>query len=111
MSGRLRSAWGPDVEQQEGRDTYAEQPGCSYPVFTGDWFFGLEHPAAFAVPDRRGWSCTTTRSGTKNSVIHSFSAVMGVAQSHQAMPEAFMDYLWQVRNPSFVRPLYTASTG
>jgi hypothetical protein len=101
---------GLDAEQQEGRDTYAEQPGCGYPVFTGDWFFGLEHPAAFAVPDR-GLELYHHPVWDENSVIHSFSAVMGVAQSHEAVPEAFMDYLWQVRNPRLTKPLYTVSTG
>ncbi len=44
---------GPDAEQQSGLDTYADQPGCGFPVYAGDWFFGIEHAAAFTVPGER----------------------------------------------------------
>ncbi len=101
---------GPDAEEQEGLDTYAPQPGCGYPVWAGDWFMGVEHPAAFTVPRERlelyhhpVWD--------EDNVIASFPAVFGVAQHHRYVAEAFMDYLWRIRNPRLERPFITFTSG
>jgi len=101
---------GPEAEEQRGLETCANQPGCGYPVYAGDWFVGLEHPAAFAVPGERlelfhhpVWD--------DDGVIESFPAVFGVARSHAHVPGAFMDYLWNIRLPRLARPFVTISVG
>ncbi|MFO7946806.1 MAG: hypothetical protein R6V19_08320 [Armatimonadota bacterium] len=101
---------GPQSEEIEGLDTYAHQPGCGYPVYAGDWFFGLEHPAGFTVPGERlemyhhpTWSAEGT--------IQSFRAVFGAAESHEDVPERFMDYLWAIRNPRPKKPYVVITTG
>jgi len=101
---------GPDAEEQQGLETYAPQPGCGYPVWAGDWFIGVEHPAAFTVPGERlelyhhpVWD--------DEGVIESFPAVYGVAQTHGGAAEAFMDYLWRIRNPRLERPFITVTSG
>ncbi|HCA45781.1 MAG TPA: hypothetical protein DEP45_00085 [Armatimonadetes bacterium] len=101
---------GPGGEEIEDLATYAPQPGCGYPVWAGDWFAGLEHPAAFAVPRERlelyhhpVWD--------EEGVIASFSAVFGVAGSHEQVAEAFMDYLWRIRKPRLEQPFVTFTSG
>lgn len=101
---------GPDAEEQEGLDTYVDQPGCGYPVWAGDWFVGLEHPSAFAVPGERlelyhhpVWD--------EEGVIESFTAVFGPAATHGRVPEAFMDYVWRIRRPKLERPFLTFTSG
>ena len=101
---------GPDAEQQLGLDTYADQPGCGFPVYAGDWFFGLEHASAFIVPAER-LELYQHPIWDENRIIESFPAVFGVAASHEAVPEAFMDYLWHVRIPRLPEPLVTISVG
>lgn len=101
---------GPDAEEQTGLETYAEKPACGYPVYAGDWFFGLEHASGFAVPGdalnlyhHPVWDA--------DGRIESFSAVVGSAADHAGVPEAFMDYLWHIRNPRLSEPLYMITTG
>ncbi len=101
---------GPDAEQQAGLDTYAEQPGCGYPVYAGDWFFGIEHPSAFAVPDD-GLELYHHPVWDETGTIESFPAVFGAATDHETVPQAFMDYVWDIRNPRLSRPLFTITTG
>ena len=101
---------GPDAEQQVGLDTYADQPGCGFPVYVGDWFVGLEHASAFTVPGER-LELYHHPIWDDNRAIESFPAVFGVAADHEAVPEAFMDYLWHVRIPRLPRPLVTISVG
>lgn len=100
---------GPDAEEQQGLDTYAPQPGCGYPVWAGDWFLGVEHPSAFAVPGERlelfhhpVW---------EGGVIESFPAVFGVAPTAGEVADAFMDYLWRIRRPRLERPFLTFTSG
>ena len=101
---------GLDGEEQRGLQTYAEQPGCGYPLWMGDWFIGMEHPAAFTVPGEDlelyhhpVWDA--------NGRIACCPAVYGVAADHKAVPEAFKDYLWHIRLPKLDRPLYQISVG
>jgi len=101
---------GPDADQQTGLDTYADQPGCGFPVYAGDWFCGIEHASAFTVPGERLeiyhhpiWD----EAGT----IETFPAVFGVATDHQAVPQAFMDYVWDIRIPRLAEPVITLSVG
>lgn len=100
---------GPHAEEQQGLDTYVPQPGCGYPVWAGEWFLGVEHPAAFTVPGARlelyhhpVW---------EDGAITSFAAVFGVARSHSQVAQAFMDYLWRVRRPRLERPFLIFSNG
>jgi hypothetical protein len=101
---------GLGAEEQDGLETYAEQPGCGYPVWIGDWFAGMEHPAAFTVP---GEHLELFHHPVWNGVreIECCPAVFGVAADHDSVPEAFKDYLWHIRLPKLDRPLYQISVG
>ncbi len=101
---------GPASEEVIGLDTYANTPGCGYPVYAGEWFFGLEHPVGFAVPGETlelyhhpVWD--------EQGRITSFPAVFGVGRSHVDVPCAFMDYIWQIRNPRLAKPFIHVTTG
>lgn len=106
---------GPEREEQEGLDTYAPQPGCGYPVWAGDWFLGLEHPAAFAVPVAQGGGVRLELyhhpTWDEDGAIVSFPAVFGVAATPGRVPEAFMAYLERIRNPRLPRPFITFTSG
>ncbi len=101
---------GPDAEEQEGLDTYVPQPGCGYPVWAGDWFVGMEHAAAFTVPGER-LALYHHPVWDDDGVIESVTAVFGVADLHRNVAEAFMDYLWRIRNPRLERPFITFTSG
>lgn len=102
---------GPGAEEQSGLDSYAPPvPGCGYPVWAGDWFAGLEHPVGFVVPGERlelfhhpVWD--------DERRIESYTAVYGAAESHQAVRDAFMDYMWQIRLPRLSKPIFHLSVG
>ena len=101
---------GMNAEEQTGLDTYADQPGCGYPVWWDDWFVGVEHPCGFVVPGQRlelfhhpVWS--------SDRKIVSYSAVYGAAADHASVPEAFQDYLWHIRLPRLDRPIFHLSVG
>ena len=101
---------GMDAEEQQGLDTYADQPGCGYPVWVDDGFVGVEHPCGFTVPGDRlelfhhpVWS-TDRR-------IASYAAVYGVASDPGSVPAAFEDYLWHIRLPRLDRPIFHISVG
>ncbi len=101
---------GPDAEEQTGVETYAEKPACGYPIYSGDWFFGLEHATGFAIP---GGGIELFHHPTWDATGHirSFPAVFGCAASHADVAEAFMDYLWHIRNPRLSEPFYMITTG
>ena len=102
---------GPDAEEQSGLDSYAPPvPGCGYPVWAGDWFAGLEHPVGFTVP---GDSLELFHHPVWDDErrIESYTAVYGAAKSHEAVRDAFMDYLWQIRLPRLSKPIFHLSVG
>lgn len=99
---------GLDAEQQEGRDTYANQPGCGFPVYSGDWFFGIEHPSAFTVPGETIEIYHHPVWDADGSII-SFPTVFGCAASREAVPDLFMDYLWTIRYPRLSKPFIIVS--
>jgi hypothetical protein len=101
---------GPEREEQVGLDTYAAQPGCGYPVYAGDWFVGLEHPAAFTIPGER-LELYQHPTWDEQGVIESFSAVYGVAPGPAHVAEAFMDYVWHIRLPRLAKPFITFTVG
>ena len=101
---------GPDGGEQSGLDTYAAQPGCGYPVYAGDWFIGLEHPAGFTVPGDGLELCQHPTWG-EDGTIESFAAVYGAAADHSHVPAAFMDYVWNIRNPRLTAPFITMTVG
>lgn len=101
---------GPDAEEVEGFETYAPQPGCGYPVWAGDWFAGLEHPAAFAFPGER-LELFHHPTWDDEGAIESFTAVFGAAETHAKVADAFMDYVWRIRNPKLQRPFISVTSG
>lgn len=102
---------GLDAEEITGLETYAGQPGCGYPVYAGEWFAGLEHPTGFAVPQGGRLELFQHPTWGEAGRIVSFPAVWGAAASHEAAPQAFMDYLWRIRNPRLERPLTMITVG
>ena len=101
---------GCDAAQQDGLDTYAGKPACGYPVYAGDWFFGLEHATGFAVPGETlelyhhpVWD--------GDGQIRGIPAVFGAAASHERVADAFMDYVWHIRLPRLSSPFVTVTIG
>lgn len=95
----------------EGLATYANQYGCGYPVYAGDWFVGLENPCGFALPAAGNVELYQHPTWDADGSLTSFPAVYGVAPDHEAVPEAFMDYLWRIRRPRLERPLTHVTVG
>jgi hypothetical protein len=95
----------------EGLQTYANQYGCGYPVYAGDWFIGLENPNGFALPTEGKLELYQHPTWDADGTLTSFLAVFGVAASHETVPEAFMDYLWRIRRPRLENPLTHITVG
>lgn len=95
----------------EGLQTYSNQYGCGYPVYADDWFVGLEHPCGFALPADGQLQLYHHPTWDAAGAITSVAAVFGAAASHEAAPEAFMDYLWRIRRPPLDKPLTIVTDG
>jgi len=95
----------------EGLATYANQYGCGYPVYAGDWFVGLEHPCGFAVPADGQVELYQHPVWEDDGALTSFAAVFGAAASHDDAAGAFSDYLWRVRRPRLDKPFTHISVG
>lgn len=85
-------------------------PGCGYPVFSEKFFAGINHPAAFTLANKTGFTCKHFPVWTSENTIKTPALVIGCAMPFKNVRDSFMAYINKISGPRPTRPILCCCT-
>jgi hypothetical protein len=100
-----------DLASQEGEEASGgDIPGCGYPVFSENFFVGLEHVAAYTLVKERGFSCKHYPVWTDDNTITAPTLVIGNKAEFPNITKSFLNYIDQISIPKKQDPILCCCT-
>ena len=98
-------------ESQEGEEASGGRiPGCGYPIFSDNFFVGIEHVAAYSLVKESGFICKYYPVWDSDNSIAAPPLVIGSKAGFTNITKSFLDYIDRISIPKKQDPILCCCT-
>jgi len=106
-----RNEHGKGFSSQEGEEASGGKiPGCGYPVFSENFFVGVEHVAAYTLVKENGFICKHYPVWDGENTIAVPPLVIGCKAGFTTITKSFLDYIEKISIPKKQDPILCCCT-